>query len=152
MPTSLQMLTAWQRPLYKSYRVPYCSLGAFFYATTIVALVLTPLYVAWLSHCTCICDLTVQNFPLLRCRAVAVDADCVRDRTAAFWITEKTWHEQPQVLDNGQFVVVAEGFRTNGAASEPFQVVATSSSAVNALLGSAYRTPTYKVWHSLTAG
>jgi hypothetical protein len=43
---------AYRWALQKRYRVAWCSLGALFWASTVVAVLLTPLYVAWVSHCT----------------------------------------------------------------------------------------------------
>jgi hypothetical protein len=44
---------AYRWGLQKRYRVAWCSLGSLFWASTVVAVVLMPLYVSWVSHCTC---------------------------------------------------------------------------------------------------
>lgn len=64
----------------------------------------------------------------------------------AFWITETVAYEQPQVLDNGKYVIIVDGMRPDSSGTaEPFQIVSTSSYGLNALLGSTFRAPVIQV-------
>lgn len=93
-----------------------------------------------------------RGCPTVSTQLTVVNADgderlCAAGRAGAplpagFWLKEKVVYDQPQVLDNGEFIVVAQGFRGTG---EPFQILATSSQSVNALLGPSFRSPVFQV-------
>jgi hypothetical protein len=152
---------AYRVGLRKRYRVGWCSLGALFWASTIIAVLLTPLYIAWVSHCTFLlavhasqtaeghrgavdptwlflksaqpCSRAVRRPSVHSTHATAPWHRCLL--SSAFWLMEKTVFEQPDVAPLEQYYVLMEGTTSAG----PFQSLWTSSNAANDLVGSSLR-------------